>query len=360
MHPRRPALVLGIAIEDLTTAETIDTISDLIDAGRREHRSYQVATVNVDFVVNALADRTVHDLLQRADVCIADGMPIVWAARVATTPLRERVTGADLVPALAEHASKAGWRMYLFGSAEGTAEQAAALLMSRHPGTIVVGVSGPFINDMDAVADDVLQHIIDFDPDILCVALGNPKQERFIDTYRDRLRTPVMIGVGGTLDLLIGDKKRAAPWMQKAGLEWVVRAVQEPGRLLRRYARDAWVFLPSVSRYIARARRSRRDATLRIQIDGRVVTVTAASSTGPSTQGWDDAVGILDQGGTLRIDLATCAGMQPTALSELIGLLHIAARYRSTVEVGELDPRLTKQIALLGLAAYLDRAETID
>ena len=90
------------------------------------------------------------------------------------------------------------------------------------------------------------------------------------------------------------------------------------------------------------------------------MTVTAASSTGPSTQGWDDAVGILDEGGTLRIDLSTCAEMRPAALSELIGLLHIAARYRSTVEVGEVDARLTKQISLLGLASYLDRAETID
>ena len=95
------------------------------------------------------------------------------------------------------------------------------------------------LRDVTEVDDDDIDRIRDFDPDILCVAFGNPKQERFIAAHRDRLRCPVMIGIGGSLDLLVGDKRRAPAWAQHGGAEWVYRALQEPGRLGRRYLHDA-------------------------------------------------------------------------------------------------------------------------
>lgn len=175
---RPPALMFGVPIDNLSMEETLNAVGELVVSGRQRHRTHQIATVNVDFVVNALGDRTIKQLLQRADLCLADGVPVVWGARTLGMPLIERVPGADLVPALAERATTTGWKIHLFGSAEGIAERAAKLLLTRHPGVAITAESGPMISDMAQVGDEVLDKIAAIDPDILCVALGNPKQER--------------------------------------------------------------------------------------------------------------------------------------------------------------------------------------
>ena len=182
--PRPPALLFGVPIDDLTMGEAVAAVGDLIADGRRHGRTHQIATVNVDFLVNALADESVHRLLQNADICLADGAPIVWGARAADMTLRERIAGADLVPALAEHSASAGWRIHLFGSAPGTAERAAELLIERYPGARITGDSGGYIKDVGQIDEVLLASLAAADADILCVALGNPKQERFIKTYR--------------------------------------------------------------------------------------------------------------------------------------------------------------------------------
>jgi N-acetylglucosaminyldiphosphoundecaprenol N-acetyl-beta-D-mannosaminyltransferase len=102
--------------------------------------------------------------------------------------------------------------------------------------------------------DDALKAIRDADPDVICVALGNPKQEWWIEHHRRALGVPVLIGVGGTLDLLVGDKRRAPAWIGRLGLEWVYRAVQEPKRLGPRYARDIFIFLPRLTVQVVRVR----------------------------------------------------------------------------------------------------------
>lgn len=247
---RPPALLFGIPIDDVTMTETLDRIGELIVTGRATGRTHQVATVNVDFLVNSLANPELADILRRSDLNLADGMPVVWGARKSGSPLRERVTGADLVPALAARAAETGWHVHLFGSAAGVAEEAATRLTRANPQARITADSGPMIPDVTATPEDVLQLLADVDADVLCVALGNPKQERFIRANRDRLRTPVLIGVGGTLDMIVGDKKRAPQWMQRAGLEWSFRAMQEPQRLGKRYAHDARVFLPRLRSYL--------------------------------------------------------------------------------------------------------------
>ena len=209
---------------------------------------FQVATVNVDFVVNAQHDQVLREILLRADLCVADGMPVVWYSKLKGVPLRERVTGADLVPALVDRSREHGWRVLLFGSAPGVAEAAADLLVGRFPGASVHGISGPMLRDVAAMEQEWLDAITELRPDVICVALGNPKQEKWIEAFRSRLGVPVLIGVGGTLDFLVGGRRRAPDWMKRSGLEWVYRAAQEPGRLGRRYLRDAIVFAPHAAR----------------------------------------------------------------------------------------------------------------
>ena len=242
------AVIAGVPVDDVTMAETLDLIDAFVAVGRATGRSFQIATINVDFVVKAKSDLHVLRLLQRAELCLADGMPVLWHARAAGTPLRERVAGADLVPLIVERSQMTGSRVLLFGSAPGVAESAARILSDRYPGANVTGLSGPYVTDVREVGDEWIELIVSHRPDIICVALGNPKQERFIDEFRSRLGAPVLIGVGGTLDFIVGGRRRAPRWAQRVGLEWVYRAAQEPGRLGRRYVHDLFIFAPCLGR----------------------------------------------------------------------------------------------------------------
>jgi N-acetylglucosaminyldiphosphoundecaprenol N-acetyl-beta-D-mannosaminyltransferase len=246
--PHGAAIVAGVAVDDVTMDDTIELVEAFVVTGRATGRSFQIATVNVDFVVNAQQHADLAAILRRAELCVPDGMPVVWHARLTGTPLRSRVAGADLVPALVARSVETGWRILLFGSAEGVAEAAAAQLIEQHPGAIVIGISGPMLPDPARMDQRWIDDIVGFDPDIICVALGNPKQERWIDAHRDRLGASVLIGVGGTLDFLVGGRRRAPEWMGRVGLEWLFRAAQEPRRLGRRYAHDAVVFGPHLLR----------------------------------------------------------------------------------------------------------------
>jgi N-acetylglucosaminyldiphosphoundecaprenol N-acetyl-beta-D-mannosaminyltransferase len=229
------AVVLGVPVEDVTLEDAVERCSELVEVGRATGRTHQVATVNVDFLLGAKRDPAVLEILQRADLAIPDGMPIVWASRLLDPPLRERVAGADLVPALAARAAERGYSVYLFGSAPGVAEEAALRLRSDNPGLRIVGAAGPVFDDVADVDPAVLDEIAAAEPDIVCVALGHPKQEQWIAAHRERVGAPVLVGVGGSLDFLVGHKRRAPRWMQRSGLEWLHRVATEPSRLASRY-----------------------------------------------------------------------------------------------------------------------------
>jgi N-acetylglucosaminyldiphosphoundecaprenol N-acetyl-beta-D-mannosaminyltransferase len=348
-----PALLFGVPIDDLTMDETVDAIGELVDDGRRHGRSHQVATVNVDFLVNALDDPEVHTLLQDAALNIADGAPVVWGSRLSGFPLCERVAGADLVPRLVAESAGRGWRIHLFGSAPGVAERAVELFRSSHPHAKVSGASGSLVSPGGAVPDPVLDELASVDADILCVALGNPKQERFIAAHRDRLQVPVMMGIGGTLDLLVGDKQRAPGWAQDFGIEWVFRAAQEPGRLGRRYVRDALVFGPRLLTYVRRVRRHRDGVAPSVALED-----SAALSEDPSDQRLDRhgnlqrLVGAAHDGADLCVSFA--AGTpNPSALADLVGLLRLARRSGCAVSVVGLSPGTRSDLDALALPRWV-------
>lgn len=259
------ALVLGVPVDDVTIDEAVDRVFDFVSDGRARHRCHQVATVNVDFVVNALRDPELLAVLQRTSLSIPDGMPIVWGSKFLNSPLRQRVAGADLVPALVARSVERGARVQLFGAAPGIAAGVARTLREQFPGSIVEGEAGPHFARAADVDPSELESIREFDPDICCVAMGNPKQEEFIARFGAELGVPVMIGIGGTLDFLAGNTRRAPMWMRRAGLEWIHRAMSEPRRLARRYARDAFIFLPRLARQAWRGRRSVRVGQLDVR-----------------------------------------------------------------------------------------------
>lgn len=225
-------VVLGIPFNDVSFAEAVEWVRQRIHAQRPSY----IATANMDFLMQAWHDPELQRILLEADMVVADGIPIVWLSRLLGPPLRERVTGSDLVPLFAEMAAREGFSMFGLGGAPGVAERAMAKLAERCPGLRIAGCYSPpkaDILDMDNAG--MLARIKEVSPDILLVAFGAPKQEKWVNMHIRRWQVPVAMGVGGSLDFLAGAQKRAPRWIQKLALEWLWRMLSDPRRLLRRY-----------------------------------------------------------------------------------------------------------------------------
>jgi exopolysaccharide biosynthesis WecB/TagA/CpsF family protein len=241
------AVLLGIPVAILDTAETIEAIVAMA-ADRAVERCRILVTVNVDFVVNALRtfrcvprNPELLAIMRRSPLVSPDGMPIVTLSRLLGVPLKERVPGADLVPLLAAKAAETGLKLYFLGGTPESTRRAAEILRERHPALRIVGIDTPFVSLADTPENtaknrEICEKINACAPDILFVGFGNPKQELWMDRHAAELKVPVAIGVGGTFNFLSGNVKRAPVWMQKSGLEWIYRIMQEPRRLIKRYS----------------------------------------------------------------------------------------------------------------------------
>jgi exopolysaccharide biosynthesis WecB/TagA/CpsF family protein len=242
---------MGVPIHHRDLEGVLDTIDGFVGDYPRTGRARQVVTVNTDFLVQAHKHEDVHAILRSADLAIPDGMPIVWASAALGQRLPSRIAGADLVELIAERAALNGYRLMLFGGADGAAERAAALLRERNPGLVIATADG-VVSDNGETDPKVLEEIRNFRPAVICVALGHPKQERWIRRHGAALSIPVGIGVGATFDFITGERARAAGWIQRAGFEWLFRLAQEPGRLTSRYMADFTVYVPRIVQQIGR------------------------------------------------------------------------------------------------------------
>jgi len=232
---KHPIAVLGLPLDSLTADGAVDAIECLIQSGA----THQIATANLDFWLNSLSDRHLHRIIAGCSLVLPDGMPLVWVSKLLGCPLAERVTGVDLVPRLAELSARKGYRLFLLGGKGNVADRAKQLLEERFPGVQIVGTYAPSEEQMEQHDHtEILERIHAAKPEILLVALGNPKQEKWIWMHRKRLGVPVAMGVGGSFEILVGDVWRAPEWIQRCGLEWAMRFVQEPSRLGPRYFRD--------------------------------------------------------------------------------------------------------------------------
>jgi N-acetylglucosaminyldiphosphoundecaprenol N-acetyl-beta-D-mannosaminyltransferase len=239
MNRRDPIAILGVPFDNVTTTETLALIEEMI-ASRQPHCA---ATANVDFVVQALEDVELRRILFDMHLVLADGMPIVWASKFLGNPLPERVTGSGLIPRLLAEAEAKGWRVFFLGGTDESVAQAAKNTRAKHPRLQLVGAySPPFKPLLEMDHEDILRRIHEARPDILLVAFGCPKQEKWINMHYRAAGVPFSVGVGATIDFLAGTFKRAPVWMQKTGTEWIFRMLQEPRRLIKRYGKDLWVF----------------------------------------------------------------------------------------------------------------------
>ena len=220
------ARVLGVRVDCLDMRATLDRIETLVGAGGL----HLVATVNPEFIMRARRDPEFARVLESADLCLADGTGVVWAARRQGCSLSSPVTGTDLIPPLAALCAKQGFRLFLLGAEPGVAADLAARLRTAHPELAVAAHAG----SPDASADEETVSLIRAHrTQVLLVAFGAPKQELWIDRLKDRIGAPVGIGVGGAFDYLTGRVPRAPVWMRRAGLEWLYRLLHQPWRVRR-------------------------------------------------------------------------------------------------------------------------------
>ena len=220
------ARILGVRVDCLDMQATLDRVEGLVGAGGR----HLVATVNPEFIMRAHRDPEFARVLESADLCLADGTGVVWAARRQGCSLAGPVTGTDLIPPLAALCAKRGFRLFLLGAATGVAAELAARLRTAHPQLEVAAHPGSPDPSPD---EETLRLIRGHGTQVLLVAFGAPKQELWIDRVKDRLGAVVGMGVGGAFDYLTGRVPRAPMWMRNAGLEWMYRLINQPWRIRR-------------------------------------------------------------------------------------------------------------------------------
>jgi N-acetylglucosaminyldiphosphoundecaprenol N-acetyl-beta-D-mannosaminyltransferase len=245
-------------IDALTRTEALDGIRHLVERGL----GGSVFTPNVDHILMAESNPEFRRAYRRASLVFADGVPVVWGARLLRVPVPEKLSGSDMLLPIARLAASQGWRVYLLGGNPGVARDAAARL-STDEGVRIVGVDDPFIklDAPDPTHPEIVARIREAKPDLLFVALGAPKQELWISRYGHELGPTVAIGVGASLDFVAGHLTRAPRWISAAGLEWLYRLLQEPRRLWRRYLLRGPRFLPVLMRGLASDRRRLRMAS---------------------------------------------------------------------------------------------------
>ncbi len=271
---RRRIGILGVPINNLTLDEAVE----ILDLYIQEGSFRQIATANVDFLIKARQDNELMEVLHHCSIVLADGMPLIWASRLLGTPLRERATGADLVPRLVELAAARSYSIYLLGAEENHSRAAAEWIRKTHPKARLVGRYSPPLADLEEMDHEyILRSIEQARPDILLVAFGNPKQEKWLAMHRHRLRVPVCVGVGASLNFLSGAHRRAPLWMQNCGLEWLHRLSREPMRLAPRYVSNAAGLLRYFSWQLLLAstqRRAGRNARLMQRWENGISVVT--------------------------------------------------------------------------------------
>ena len=221
--------VLGTPVHKLTMDELLERIAVAVERQRR----LRIGVVNAAKLVNMQRDPDLDRDVRTSDLVLADGMSVVWASRILGVPLPERVAGIDIMFRTLELGREPGYRVFLLGASEDVCSSVAEQITSDYPGVQVAGRRNGYFSPEDEAG--IVEQINEAAPDVLFVAISSPIKERFMSKWEEKLTVPVIHGVGGSFDVYAGKVSRAPAWMQKGGLEWLHRVLQEPGRMWRRY-----------------------------------------------------------------------------------------------------------------------------
>lgn len=227
---------LNTYIDNLTAAEA----KAVVDRYIREDGSRYVVTPNTDIIVKMQNDSKLKDICENADLILTDGQVVVKLSRWLKNPIKERVCMTDFVWDVCSLADENGYGIFFFGGREHVLKKAVTNIRDRYPKLRIVGSYAPpvgFEQD-EAQLQETISRIKESRADILIVFLGCPKQEKFIAENKEKYNVPISFTMGGCVDFIAGEVKRAPVWMQNVGLEWFYRFLQEPRRMFRRYFID--------------------------------------------------------------------------------------------------------------------------
>jgi N-acetylglucosaminyldiphosphoundecaprenol N-acetyl-beta-D-mannosaminyltransferase len=240
-----PAWVWGLPLSPMTRDQAADAVMGLIEAGRPSY----LISANVHYAMLTAERPELRSINDRAALVLADGAPLIWASRRGPVPLPERVAGSDLVYYLCDRAAKQGRSIYLLGGAEGVAEEAGRKLQALYPGLKIAGTACPSPEVM--AGEGCRQVIADVKaarPDLLLLALSQPRGEFWMVKHFEELGVPVTVQFGATLDFVAGRVRRAPRIYQKLGLEWAFRIGTDPVRLFPRYTKNAFFLFGRIVR----------------------------------------------------------------------------------------------------------------
>jgi len=222
--------LFDIPIDNLTMDETVEKIEKAILNKKHLHH----IAVNAGKIVAMQQNPALKEDVLSADIINADGMAVVWASKILGSPLKERVAGIDLMFRLLDLAAKKKFKVYLLGAKEEIVREVADKISQNYGSDVIAGYRNGYFTSEDE--KQIAQDIANSGADILFVAISSPKKEHFLNAQKEILReVPFIMGVGGSFDVYAGKVKRAPRWMQKWGLEWFYRFIQEPKRMWKRY-----------------------------------------------------------------------------------------------------------------------------
>ncbi len=239
--------LLNAWVNNLNMEEAVEAVEQMIAADRKAY----VVAINVDVVVKIEEDPYLKKVVDKADLVLVDGKPLVWISRLHDNPVKAKISGSDLVPVLCRKAAEKGYRIFILGGKDGVAKAAETKLQQMYPKIQIAGVYAPpfgFEKDVEEL-NHINTMITDAHPDILITCFGCPKQEKWIYENIDKYEAKVSVCAGATVDFLAGTVKRAPKWMSDHGLEWLYRFMQEPRRLFKRYFIDDIQILKLIVKY---------------------------------------------------------------------------------------------------------------
>lgn len=222
--------ILNIPVNPVSMTEVID----FLDCAIQKNEQNFLVTANAEIIMLAQNDEEYKKILtEQTNIILPDGAGVVWAGRHLGYSVPERVAGFDLFKKLLTLANAKSYKVFFFGGAEGIAQKAAEIAKKENPNLQVVGTLNGYFKDDEC--EEIVKKINDSGADLLFVALGAPKQEKWLAQWKEKLQPKLLMGIGGSFDVLSGKTKRAPVWMQKAGLEWFFRLIKEPFRFKRMF-----------------------------------------------------------------------------------------------------------------------------
>lgn len=221
--------LFGVPIHKLTMSETLS----LIDQAIQEKKQIHHVVVNAAKLVNMQKDEALYNSVVESNIINADGQAVVWASQILNMPLPERVAGIDLMENLVKLAHEKKYRIFFLGAKEEVVKAVVEHYRKTYSEDIIAGFRNGYFDKGEE--EEIARQISDSGADMLFVAITSPKKEIFLNTYKHYIKTPFIMGVGGSFDVVSGITKRAPKWMQKSGLEWLFRVYQEPRRMWKRY-----------------------------------------------------------------------------------------------------------------------------